>query len=149
MFDACFNRTGLWSIVCSIKARSSNQNQSVMGWQWGQGPWMHFPYVQVSDVLCYRPIPIIYRTSLLQNFLKVIMETTVYHTNIRRKYKVSSTNLWICKQAAYLIIVKSQCIGQQWPRYQYNTIQYNNNSKTKKPLLEDRPKLFKGCSAKE
>ena len=44
-----------------------------MGWQWGQGPWKHFPYVQVSDVLCYIPIPIIYRTSLLQNFLKLII----------------------------------------------------------------------------
>ena len=29
-----------------------------LGWQWGQGPWKHFPYVQVSDVLCYTPIPI-------------------------------------------------------------------------------------------
>ena len=28
---------------------------------------------QVSDVLCYKPIPIIYRTSLLQNSLKVII----------------------------------------------------------------------------
>ena len=26
-------------------------------------------YLQVSDVLCYKPIPIIYRTSLLQNSL--------------------------------------------------------------------------------
>ena len=30
-------------------------------------------YIQVSDVLCYKPIPIIYRTSLLQNPLKVII----------------------------------------------------------------------------
>ena len=30
-----------------------------MGWQWGQGPWKHFYiYIQVSDVLCYKPIPI-------------------------------------------------------------------------------------------
>ena len=33
---------------------NSNQNQSVMGWQWGQGPWKRFPYIQVSDVLCYK-----------------------------------------------------------------------------------------------
>ena len=32
------------------------------------------PYVQVSDVLCYKPIPIIYITSLLQNSIKVIAE---------------------------------------------------------------------------
>ena len=32
----------------SAPARSSNQNQSVMGWQWEQGPWKRFPYVQVS-----------------------------------------------------------------------------------------------------
>ena len=53
--------------------RSSNQNQSVLGWQWGQDPWKRFPYVQVSGVLCYKQIPIIYRTSLLQNSLKVII----------------------------------------------------------------------------
>ena len=41
-----------------------------MDWQWGQGPWKRFPYVQVSDVLCHKPIPIIYRTSLLQKFPK-------------------------------------------------------------------------------
>ena len=45
-----------------------------MGWQWGQCPWKRFPYIRVSDVLCYKPIPIIYRTSLLQNSLKVIIE---------------------------------------------------------------------------
>ena len=43
LFAACFNRTGLWT----------------MGWQWGQGPWKRFLYIQVSDVLCYKPIPII------------------------------------------------------------------------------------------
>ena len=32
-----------------------------------------FLYIQVSDVLCYKLIPIIYRTSLLKNSLKVIM----------------------------------------------------------------------------
>ena len=31
------------------------------------------PYIQVSDVLCYKLISIIYRTSLLQNSLKVII----------------------------------------------------------------------------
>ena len=29
-----------------------------MGWQWGQCPWKHSPYIQVSDVLCYKPIHI-------------------------------------------------------------------------------------------
>ena len=44
-----------------------------MGSICGHGPWKRSPYVQVSDVLCYKPIPIIYRTSLLQNSLKVII----------------------------------------------------------------------------
>ena len=37
-----------------------------------QSPWKRFPYIQVSDVLRYKPIPIIYRTSLLQNSLKLL-----------------------------------------------------------------------------
>ena len=41
----------------SPPTRIPNQHQSVMGWQWGQGPWKHSPYIQVSDVLCYKPIP--------------------------------------------------------------------------------------------
>ena len=49
----------------SDPTRIQNQNQSVMGWQWGNIPWKHSPYIQVSDVLCYKQIPIIYRTSLL------------------------------------------------------------------------------------
>ena len=49
----------------------------VMGWQWGQGPWKRFPYIQVSDVLCYKPIPIIYRTLLLQNSLN-----SYYHRSV-------------------------------------------------------------------
>ena len=95
----CFNKTGLWSTACfsfhtcaatadfsifqffSISkvffTRSSNQNQSVMGWQWGNIPWKHSPYIQVSDLLCYKPIPIIYITSLLQNSLKVIKSPRV------------------------------------------------------------------------
>ena len=56
----------------SAPTRSWNQNQLVMGWQWGQGPWKRSSYIQASDVLCYKPIPIIYRTLLLQNSLKVI-----------------------------------------------------------------------------
>ena len=42
----------------------SSLSGSVMGWQWGQGPWKHFPYVQVSDVLCYKPIAIIFAMCL-------------------------------------------------------------------------------------
>ena len=38
-------------------------------------PRKHSPYIQVNDVLCYELIPIIYRTSLLQNSLKVIIGT--------------------------------------------------------------------------
>ena len=44
-----------------------------MGWQWGKMPWKLSPYIQVRGVLCYKPISIIYRTSLLQNSLKVII----------------------------------------------------------------------------
>ena len=47
--------------------------QSVMGLQWEKMPWRCSPYIQVSDVLCYKLIPIRYRTSLLQNSLKVII----------------------------------------------------------------------------
>jgi hypothetical protein len=45
----------------SVPTRRSNQNQSVMGWQWGNIPWKRSPYIQVSDVLCYKSILIIYR----------------------------------------------------------------------------------------
>ena len=34
--------------------RIPNQHQSVVGWQ-----WKRFPYIHVSDVLCYKPISII------------------------------------------------------------------------------------------
>ena len=61
-----------------LKKKKSKCNKSVMGWQWGQCPWKRFPYIQVSDVLCYKPTPIIYRTLLLQNSLKVIMLTTAW-----------------------------------------------------------------------
>ena len=40
----------------------------VMGWQWGQGPWKRFPYIQVSDVLCYKPIPIILNSGCLIDY---------------------------------------------------------------------------------
>jgi hypothetical protein len=40
------------------------------------------PYTQVSDVLCYKLIPIIYRTSLLQNSLKVIIISYSYFHDI-------------------------------------------------------------------
>ena len=58
----------------SAPTRISNQNLSVMGWQWGQCPGMRFLYIQISSVLWYKQIPIIYRTSLLQNSLKVIIK---------------------------------------------------------------------------
>ena len=32
----------------SALRRSSNQNQSIIGWQWGQGSWKCSPYVQVG-----------------------------------------------------------------------------------------------------
>ena len=62
--------------TCGVLSRtlSSLSTLSVMGWQWGRYPWKRFPYIEVSDVLCYKQIPIIYRTSLLQNSLKVIIK---------------------------------------------------------------------------
>ena len=36
-------------------------NSDVLSRSWvdnGDCPWKHFPYIQVSDVLCYKPIPI-------------------------------------------------------------------------------------------
>ena len=47
-FNACFNRIEV------------------------DGPLKRSPCFQVNDVLHFKPIPIIYRTSLFQNFLKVI-----------------------------------------------------------------------------
>ena len=41
-----------------------NSKQSVMGWQWRECLWQCSPYIQISDVLCYKPISIICRTSL-------------------------------------------------------------------------------------
>ena len=52
----------------SAPIRISNQHQSIMGWQWGQDPWKRSLYIQVSDLLCYKPFPIIYTTSLLETF---------------------------------------------------------------------------------
>ena len=48
----------------SAPTRSSKQHKSVMGWQWGNIPWKRSPYIEVSNVLCYKPIPIIIRTCL-------------------------------------------------------------------------------------
>ena len=53
----------------SAPTRIPNHRQSVMGWQWGKSPWKRSPYIQESDVLCYKSIPIIYRTTPLQNSL--------------------------------------------------------------------------------
>ena len=42
--------------------KRAHWNLTNMGWQWEQCPWKRFPYIQVSDVLCYKPIPIITNT---------------------------------------------------------------------------------------
>ena len=42
-------------------------------------PWLTSWYIQVSDVLCYKPIPVIYRTSMLQNSLKVIIMHIMFY----------------------------------------------------------------------
>ena len=64
-----------------------------MGWQWGQCPWKRFPYIQVSDVLCYKLIPIIYRTSLLQNSLKVIISNMLTEILLLFKMKLETLGL--------------------------------------------------------
>ena len=51
-----------------------------MGWQWGQGPWKGSPYVQVSDVLCYKPIPISKFACLKVEWMLEILKTTVYYS---------------------------------------------------------------------
>ena len=56
----------------SAPTRSSNQSQSVIGWQWGNIPWKHSPYIQVSDVLCYKPTSIIERVFSLYSYFCVI-----------------------------------------------------------------------------
>ena len=78
----------------SAPTRSSNENQSVMGWRWGQDPWKRFPYVLVSDVLCYKLISIIHnesgftRSRLLDgNYMKVkiddVMRVSLMRTVLR------------------------------------------------------------------
>ena len=74
----------------------------VMGWQCGQGPWKRFPYIQVSDVLCYKLIPIIYRTSLLQNSLNVIISNcraclyVHFILNDKTFWKAETSRFFIC-----------------------------------------------------
>ena len=87
----------------SAPTRSSNQNQSVMGWQWGNIPWKHSPYIEVSDVLCYKPIPIIYRTSLLQNSVKAII-TIVYVCEVSSELLVNNSwrDLRLSRQILWL-----------------------------------------------
>ena len=43
----------------SAHTRIPTKHQSVMGWQWRQGLWKCYSYIQVSDVLGHKPIPII------------------------------------------------------------------------------------------
>ena len=40
-----------------ISSYKNSKPTLVDGWQWGHGPWKHFPYIQVRDLLCYEPIP--------------------------------------------------------------------------------------------
>ena len=37
--------------IMSGREKKGKKEKSVMGWQWGQCPWKHFPYIQVSNVL--------------------------------------------------------------------------------------------------
>ena len=48
---------------------------------------MHSPYIQVSDVLRYKLIPIIYRTSVLQNSLEVINKLINWNFLIKMFFK--------------------------------------------------------------
>ena len=52
----------------STTTRNLNSQQSVMSWQWRQCLWKCSPYIQVSDVLCYKLIPLIYRNKLPKSY---------------------------------------------------------------------------------
>ena len=58
-----------------------------MGWQWGQGPWKCFPHVQVSDVLCYKPIPITFVQPKISYVEKKSIEVPISKTRIKKKKK--------------------------------------------------------------
>ena len=66
----------IWGAL-SRNVSSLSTHDRLVGWQWGKIPLKPSPYIQVSDVLCYKPILIIDRTSLLQNSLKVIKSINV------------------------------------------------------------------------
>ena len=51
------------------------------GWQWEQGPWKGFPHVHVSDVLCYKPIPIIDCSPYISLF-HWVLSVTVMSTDV-------------------------------------------------------------------
>ena len=67
-----------------IKLKMTNKIYSVhtlntyftFNWSWVDnedgGLLRRSPNIEVSVVLCYKPVPIIYRVSLLQSFLKAI-----------------------------------------------------------------------------
>ena len=93
-----------------------------MGWQWGQCLWKCFPYIRVSDVLCYKPIPIIYRTSLLQNSLKVIIRTLL---NFKTFYL-----LFFIHEYASLNNVRHVCVLQSKQEAVLFEIQFLNNEVT-------------------
>ena len=42
----------------------------------------------INDVLCYKPIPIIYRTSLLQNSLKVVIIFSLYFKELIKNVEI-------------------------------------------------------------
>ena len=50
---------GKYQIMDNTKTEIKRRNSSFgMGWQWRQYLWKCSPYIQVSDVLCYKLIPI-------------------------------------------------------------------------------------------
>ena len=78
-----------------------------MDWQWGKGPWKCFPYIQVSDVLCYKQIPIIYRISLLQISYKLLVDTAV-----DRKWNSMIYNK--IRSAVHMFIIKHYKLKCNW-----------------------------------
>ena len=73
-------------------------------------PWKCSPYTQVSDVLCYKSIPIIYRTSLLQNSVKVIH---LWYCKENQRIQILGWVMAACTCYRKVILSKTEAITQR------------------------------------
>ena len=74
----------------SASTRILNQHKEVMGCQWRLGLWKRSPYIQVSDVLCYKLIPIINEAIfiILYSMKQFVWQLSIKYRNIVLCYKL-------------------------------------------------------------